>query len=624
LPAQAEARFQALFVGAAVAMGICDTAGQIIVVNKAMADLLGYTIEELGQMNVRQFVHPEDPTDTWESFAAIARGERDHSRREKYFPLRDGSTVCTDMTTSLLRDADGRAQYMVSIMQDISERKRLHARLQHQALHDPLTGLPNRRYVFERVGAIFDRKPEHGRLGLCYLDLDGFKVINDVLGHDVGDRLLVAVSERIQPIVVGSGHLVGRMGGDEFVVVVDDPTGTDTTGTEKVTSIADAVLTALSAPFSIDGHELTISASIGVVEQAIDDTSIATMFEAADTTLSWAKAAGKGRRMLFDADRHLYELAKRTIAATMPAALRRGEFFLEYQPLVRLSDGSTQGVEALVRWRHPEFGLLPPSRFIDVAEETGLIVPLGLWVLEEACRQAGEWQATASGHAPFVSVNVAVGQVQSSALVESTARVLRETGIDPTQLHMELTESAFMAAAGEPLANLTALSAMGVRIAIDDFGTGYSNLAYLCNLPVHTLKLAQSFVDGLRGRSGSDPAKERVVATVIGLAHGLGLSVTAEGVETANQASRLRDMGCDTGQGWLFGRPGPAGAIRPRPSCAECARVPLEPAPSSPETHQHPPEPEPGVIVDFNEPTRRRLVLGGVIKRVQSGGLTSD
>jgi len=541
---EAEARFRALFTHAAVAMGICDITGQIIEVNQAMADMLGFTLEELRQRNVFSFAHPDDAPDTWTSFAMIARGERNHSRREKYFLRKDGSVVRTDMTTSLLRDALGRPQHMVSIMQDITEQHLLHAQLAHQARHDPLTGLPNRRLIFERMEELFADPDSGRRIGLCYIDLDGFKMVNDTLGHDVGDRLLVSVADRLREPVSRRGHLFGRMGGDEFIAIVADSSGTD-----ELVTMADLLIDALHAPFPIEDNELTVSASVGIVERPIADTSIAELIKAADTTLRWAKSAGKRRRMLFDADRHASEIARYTIAATMPAALRRGEFSVEYQPLVRLSDRGVCGVEALVRWQHPQFGRLLPSRFIEVAEEIGLIGPLGLWVLSEACRQVSAWPSL------FVSVNLAAQQIRDPTVVETTARILHDTGLDPARLHVELTESALMTDASE---NLAALAAMGVRVAIDDFGTGYSNLAYLCNLPVHTLKLAASFVESLGGTAVPHPDKVRVVATLIRLAHGLGLSATAEGVETSEQAERLLELGCDHAQGWLFG-----GAVLP-------------------------------------------------------------
>jgi diguanylate cyclase (GGDEF)-like protein/PAS domain S-box-containing protein len=554
--AQVEARFRALFAGAAVGMGICEVSGRILEVNQALADLLGYSIEELRQFNVRQFAHPDDAPETWISFAQIARGEKSHARREKCFFRKDGSSIYTDMTTSLLRDSDGRPLYMVSIMQDVTEQHRLHARLRDQALHDPLTGLPNRRLFLERIAEVFDNGPADRRVGLCYLDLDGFKAVNETLGHDAGDRLLRAVATRMNGCVSELGHLVARLGGDEFLVLV-----AESGGTSEVVDVARAVLASLDATFQIDGHCLATSASVGVVERPVAGTSVADIMKAADTTLQWAKSAGKRRWVLFDPERHDREIARYTLAATMPAALDRGEFTVEYQPLVRMADGALLGVEALVRWHHPRFGRLLPGCFIDIAEETGLIVPLGQWVLEEACRQASTWQLDHAGRGPFVSVNLAVRQVQDAAIVDAVAQILDREGLDPSLLQLELTESALMATAGEPLETIRALASMGLRIAIDDFGTGYSNLANLCNLPVHTLKLARQFIDGLCGPDGEDPAKERIVATLIRLAHGLGLSATAEGVETAAQAERLRDLRFDTAQGWHFGRPGPPGEI---------------------------------------------------------------
>jgi diguanylate cyclase (GGDEF)-like protein len=459
--------------------------------------------------------------------------------------------VYTEMTLSLLRDGDGQPRYTVAMIQDVTDRRRLHARLRHEARHDPLTGLPNRQLFLERMNELFAGADRDRRVGLCYLDLDEFKVVNDTLGHDLGDRLLAAIARRLEAAVSPLGHVVARIGGDEFVVLV-----TDSTGTDQVVEVAQAVLDAVAAPVRIGAQDLTVAASVGVVERAVRDSGVEDMMKAADTTLFWAKSAGGQRWALFDAERHAREVTRYTLSTTMPAALQRGEFVVEYQPLVRLSDRALLGVEALVRWQHPIFGRLLPDQFIEVAEASGLIVPLGRWVLAEACRQARRWQCD-HGRDLVVSVNLAVRQIHQPDLAGTVRAVLDETGLDPGLLQLELTESAAMETTGEPMLALRALAAMGIQIAIDDFGTGYSNFAYLCDLPVHTLKLAARFVDGLRDLRRSDPARSRIVAALVGLAHGLGLSATAEGVETAEQAAWLCDLGCDSGQGWLFGRPVP-------------------------------------------------------------------
>jgi EAL domain-containing protein (putative c-di-GMP-specific phosphodiesterase class I) len=285
--------------------------------------------------------------------------------------------------------------------------------------------------------------------------------------------------------------------------------------------------------------------------------------KAADTTLVWAKSAGGRRYALFDADRHARELTRYTLSASMPAGLARGEFIIEYQPLVRLSDGLLQGVEALVRWEHPTLGLLLPDQFIEVAEETGLIVQLGRWVLTETCRQAREWQQS-DGRGLVVSVNIAAHQIREADLAETVRGILVETGLDPHLLQLELTESAVMETTGAPLPELQALNRLGVRIVIDDFGTGYSNFAYLSDLPIHGLKLAAQFVEGLGRQPPQNRAPGRVLASLIQLAHGLEIVATAEGVETAEQATWLRNAGCDCGQGWLFGKSASAEEITRR------------------------------------------------------------
>ncbi|MGC4896900.1 putative bifunctional diguanylate cyclase/phosphodiesterase [Micromonospora sp. DT31] len=426
------------------------------------------------------------------------------------------------------------------------------ARFRHQATHDPLTGLPNRTLFTERLtDAIGAPGGNADRVGVCFLDLDRFKVVNDSLGHQVGDSLLVAVAQRLREAL--GEHLVARLGGDEFVILIER-----TTGTDDAVTVAEAALAAVREPALADGHELTVSASIGIVERPVTGTSPMELMRAADSTLHWAKAAGGARWALFDADRNRRDLARYALSAAIPAALDRGEFYLDYQPLTSLRDGRVLGMEALVRWRHPDLGVLRPDSFIPLAEETGLIVRLGSWVLAEACREAGTWPAV-DGEAPFVSVNLAVRQLHRADLVAEVRGVLARTGLTPRRLQLEITESTMMSTVVEPVRALRVLSELGVRVAIDDFGTGYCNLAYLRDLPVNELKVAGEFVTGLRASAG-DPGghtDERILASLVSLAHALGLTVTAEGVETAHQADRLRAIGCDAGQGWHFGRPGP-------------------------------------------------------------------
>jgi diguanylate cyclase (GGDEF)-like protein/PAS domain S-box-containing protein len=567
-----EARFRAVFAGSALGIGIADLSGRLVDANPALAEMTGYPVDELCRRAMVDFVHPADAAAVAGLFDELAAEVYDRFRTEKRLCRPDGTVLWVHLAASLIRDHRGAPRYQVTMLEDVTDRHHLQVRLRHQATHDPLTGLPNRTLFFDRLHEVFTAREArdaqgardgNARVGVCYLDLDGFKAVNDSFGHNVGDELLVAVARRLDACVSRAGHLVARMGGDEFVILVEHCARTD-----EVVALAEALLGALSTPVMVGGRRLSVSASIGIVECPVGGTTPAEVMRSADMTLYWAKSDGKGRWALFDPERSARQVARYRLSASMRSALERGEFFLDYQPLVALSDGSIVGAEALVRWRHGQLGELAPEQFVGLAEESGMIVPLGRWVLETACRQARRWRDLAADWAPFVSVNLAVRQAQEPGLVDEVANALDRAGLEPNRLQLELTESAVIGPAHEPLAALTALSTMGVRIAIDDFGTGYSNLAYLRSLPVHGLKLAGSFVDGLRTDGRSDPAGERIVATMVRLAHELGLMVTAEGVETRAQAERLRAVACDAGQGWYFARPGPAERITRRLAAA--------------------------------------------------------
>ncbi|WP_374196639.1 putative bifunctional diguanylate cyclase/phosphodiesterase [Streptomyces sp. ISL-96] len=551
--------YRAAWNAAHLAMALVDRQGLVVTANPSLAELLGTETLQLREQSAADLLDLASDARSFHAYLEVLAGRRARFRCTRRIKHPDGRSLWAEVTLTPVPDS---GTVLLSVA-DTSDRRELQARLRHLQMHDPVTRLPNRTLFFERLTSALEnsayghgRDGGTGRIGVCYLDLDGFKAVNDTLGHRVGDRLLTAVASRLARCADqygyarAGGHLVARLGGDEFALLVED-----STGTEQLADLAQAVLTALQQPFDLGGQRLAVSASIGVVERPAAGTTATCLMQAADTTLYWAKADGKARWTLFDPERNAHRMTRQALSSTLRPAVERGEFNLEYQPLVDLEGGGVRGVEALVRWKHPQFGTLAPNRFISIAEEDGSIVQLGRWVLRTACRQARQWQIAHPGTPPiFVSVNVAVRQVWDSDLVADVAEILAETGLAPHLLQLELTESAVMGSAGRPLQALQALSDMGVHIAIDDFGTGYSNLAYLSRLPVSVLKLDGSFVRGFQDEAHANPADETIVEALVQLAHRLGLTVTAECVETSGQAARLRQIGCDTGQGWLYSR----------------------------------------------------------------------
>jgi diguanylate cyclase (GGDEF)-like protein/PAS domain S-box-containing protein len=453
------------------------------------------------------------------------------------------------------RDGQGRMEFFSAVMHDISERKQFESALAHQATHDPLTGLPNRTLLLDRLGVAVDRAIRlGGRIAVLFLDLDHFKVVNDSLGHALGDHLLVAISERLK-VALRPGDTIARFGGDEFVVLCED-----LHGRPDAVHIADRVSEAVSGPFMIDDAEVFVGMSIGIAfpDHLDPDLDPATLIRDADAAMYRAKERGRGRWEIFDNAMRASAVDRLDIENALRRALERRELRVFYQPVIDLTDGEITGVEALLRWEHAERGLLLPGDFIAVAEETGLIVPVGTWVLEQACRQLTRWHHAVPDLAPLrLAVNLSGRQLGHPNLVDDLGAVLAETGVDPSRIELEITESVLMDDVEMSSETLVRLKALGVQLAVDDFGTGYSSLSYLRRFPVDLLKVDRSFVGGL----GSDPSDSAIAAAVITLAGTLGLQAVAEGVETAEQLAELRRLGCDRAQGFLLARPAPGDAV---------------------------------------------------------------
>ncbi len=438
---------------------------------------------------------------------------------------------------------------IVVTARDIEQRKTYEQRLTRQAFYDDLTGLPNRALCQDRLGQVLDGSDR--KVTILIIDLDGFKLVNDGLGNLAGDRLLIEAAARLLA-VCGPDDMVARPSGDEFVIILDrlpDETA--------ALAFAEIVNRAFEQSFVLDGHSLTVTASIGIAVGDARQCSADLLLHNADVAMFRAKSDGKGRALLFDTGMERDSLSRLELEAELRRALEREELCVHYQPIVELKSGRLLGFEALVRWDHPQRGLLPPTAFIPLAEETGLIVPLGQWVLEQACRQAARWQAARAPGPPLtLSVNLSPRQFQQPSLDLQIARALQRSGLDPMCLKLEITESVIMSDVERTIPMLQKLKAIGVKLALDDFGTGYSSLAYLKRLPLDVLKIDRSFVTGIE-QSQDDLA---IVRAIISLAQSLRLSITAEGIETAAQAEILTALSCDCGQGYLFSRPVAAAA----------------------------------------------------------------
>ena len=424
--------------------------------------------------------------------------------------------------------------------------------LSHHAFHDGLTDLPNRALFLDRVGHALARRA-HNPVAVLFLNVDGLKLVNDSLGHVAGDRVLLAVAKRLVACV-GPGDTVARLGNDEFSILLEDARDA-----AAAAGCAKNILDALRAPLVVADSELFPTASIGIALSTAETVSPEGLLREADTAMSRAKVRGKDGFEVFNASMASHAAERLALETDLRRALERGEFSLHYQPILSLRDGQVLEVEALVRWNHPERGLVPPDMFIPVAEETGLIIALGQWVLEQACRQAAVWRVELGDRAPIMGVNLSARQFQQPELLTAIGRALRAARLDPSALKLEITESVLMADAQSTVETLQSLKVLGIGLAIDDFGTGYSSLAYLKLFPVDTLKVDRSFVDGL----GEDPQDTAIVHSVVALAKALGLSVTGEGIETDKQRQLLRDLGCERGQGYLFARPCPAADLEP-------------------------------------------------------------
>jgi diguanylate cyclase (GGDEF)-like protein/PAS domain S-box-containing protein len=540
-----EERFRSLVQHSSDVITVTDAVGRILYSSPSVGRVFGYDPAALLGTELQRLVHPDDVRSVVRALVATAKGSGSE-RVECRVRHADGSWRHVESAVSA-RLEDPTIHGMVINTRDITERKELEDQLAHQAFHDSLTGLANRALFRNRIEHALARMRRHRRpVGVLLLDLDGFKTVNDSLGHAFGDAFLVAVAGRLRDVLRPSDTPC-RLGGDEFAVLVEDLNdGLD------VTVVAERVLEALRLPFVIDGKEVVTAASIGISIAESGSRDADDLLRNADVAMYTAKGRGRNRYELFKPSMHRAMLDRLDLEADLRRAVERGEFVLNYQPTVALDTGRISGMEALVRWNSPERGLVPPGLFIPVAEDTGLIVALGAWVLEEACRQAVAWKQEFGVDAPrTMSVNLSARQLQDDGLVADVGAILERTGIRPEHVVLEITESAVMADAEAMTARLHELKALGVRLAIDDFGTGYSSMSYLCSFPIDILKIDRSFVSGVR----SEPQKMGIVRTIVELGHILQLQTVAEGIELDEELQQLRALQCDLGQGYWFARP---------------------------------------------------------------------
>jgi diguanylate cyclase (GGDEF)-like protein/PAS domain S-box-containing protein len=544
-----EDRFRSLVLSTSDVIIVLTADGTMDYHSPSASRIWGYAADALHQVKFDALVHPEDLSVAQNLFEQTMTRPRLSMAAELRIRLADDSYCYFEaVATNLLRDP--RVNGIVATFRDITERKDLEQALTYQAFHDALTDLPNRSLFVDRVERALARAVRHGEsVSVMFIDVDNFKVVNDSLGHPVGDQLLVGLIQRIKSCLRHEDTLA-RLSGDEFAILIED-----IRDDEDARKLANRLQEQLLTPFILDRREVFATVSIGIVVSGPAHLGPDDLLRDADLAMYRAKSNGKARCEVFDHTMNADMTERLTLETSMRRAIERRELRVFYQPIICLDDERVIGFEALVRWEHPQRGLISPADFIPLAEETGLIVPIGAWVLEEACRQVKQWQAErCPGRTLLLNVNVSARQLQALDLVETVDSVLKRTGFNPVQLKLELTESLMMQDVDWTIQRLHELKALSIQLGVDDFGTGYSSLAYLRQFPIDLLKVDKSFV----GRLGVNPHDDAIVRSIVTLANDLGMQVVAEGIETAEQLAMLRELGCVYGQGYYFSRPLPA------------------------------------------------------------------
>ncbi len=527
-------------------IGVAITAlnGRFLRVNRTLCRMFGYRSDELQERTLYQLMHPADLEEASIRIGSLIRGDIGVVALERRFVGQAEMPLWGGLSITLIRDSQSRPLHFVVQIQDISEVHRAQEMLTHMTLHDSLTGLANRTLVIDRIQKALDRSRRSGRkVAVLQCDIDHFKVINDSAGHEFGDTVLIEIGRRVNR-ALRAGDTAGRFGGDEFVVVCDeiaDP--------REAVIVAERLQHSVSTALQIGGRTLTPTISVGIAISESPDGDPLALLRDADIATYRAKDRGRNRWDLVDGALRERAMERLDIEHALRAGISAGELELHFQPIVDVSTREVVGREALVRWNHPERGQLAPMLFLPVAEESGLIVEVGAWVLTEAARAA----AAATNAVGYVAVNVSPNQVTRPGLADSVTKALAETGLPADRLVIELTESVMLSAAPSARREIDYLDRLGVRIVVDDFGTGFSALSYLRDLPISGIKVDRSFTAGL----GTDPQCERIVEALTGLAHGLEVDVIVEGVETENQREMLASIGAEHAQGYLFGRPTP-------------------------------------------------------------------
>jgi diguanylate cyclase (GGDEF)-like protein/PAS domain S-box-containing protein len=543
---QSEERFRALVQNASDLVTVIGADTTVTYQSPSIERVLGHKPEHIVGTRLADLIHVDDVARTLAALNQAMGSKQGQVTAEARVRHRDGSWRHVEFIGTDQFDNPAIGGFVLNI-RDVTERKLLEQQLRHQALHDPLTRLANRTRFSDRLEHALLRNARTGHaVAVLFMDLDNFKGVNDSLGHSAGDALLTQVAERVQACI-RPVDTVARLGGDEFAILLEDVRGID-----DATTVTDRIFEALDAPFQLEGKELVVRASVGIAVSNGSASDAESLLRNADVAMYVAKSAGKGCYRVFEPSMQVSMMERLELLADLQRAIERDEFVLQYQPMVLLQTGELFGVEALVRWRHPRRGMMPPSEFIPLAEESGAILPLGRWVLSEACRQAREWQERFPAQATWtMSVNVSVKQLQDATFVDDVARILAETAITPQRLILEITESVMMHDVGSMMRRLHALKELGVKLAIDDFGTGYSSLSYLREFPFDMLKIDKSFIDDV----GQMRHRKELTKAIIELGKTLDLELVAEGIEHSEQLTRLQSLECELGQGFLFAQP---------------------------------------------------------------------